>query len=93
MKCLHCGNESATRSRGLGNRCYANRAVRESYPPRGGFGRAGARGAEAEPTMAELERIIAEEYPTMPGRLEPVEFHAPSTPRLLMRIVKTGRRS
>ena len=67
-KCLHCGEEDASRSRGLGPRCYANRTIRAMYPCVSQYGLHGASGMGPEPTDADLDRLIAEQRPTMPER-------------------------
>jgi hypothetical protein len=56
--CRHCGQEAATRPRGLGHSCYLDPAIRDLYPARKGRGPAlvGATprytGQEPEPTPA-----------------------------------------
>ena len=74
--CLHCEEERATRSRGLGHRCYAVPAIREMYPVRDQYARIGLL---PEPTMEQLEKLIAEQLPTMPVDHGPHGEHARRT--------------
>lgn len=53
--CAHCGTRRLTRPRGLCKHCYDDLDIRYLYVvPRD------------EPSMADVERIIAEQLPTMP---------------------------
>lgn len=64
--CVHCEERYASASRGLCHVCYRNSAIRECYPPHY------ATTHRTEPTMEELDRMIAEQLPTMPS-YDPVE--------------------
>lgn len=56
MICKHCPQE-ANANRGLCNRCYKNKRIRDLYP---------VLTEEPEPTQEELDRIIAEQEQTLP---------------------------
>lgn len=61
MLCPHCQRNTAARNRrGLCARCYSAPAVRSLYPARV------VRPFDHEPTMAELEALIAEQRKCLP---------------------------
>jgi len=58
--CVHCGERAGTHGRGLCHKCHADTSIREQY-----------RNANEDHdgdnlTMAELDAMVAEQYPTMP---------------------------
>lgn len=55
MTCIHCHSESAGRARGLCWRCYQTKGIREQYPTQI------VRTFDHEPSMAELNALIAEQ--------------------------------
>lgn len=66
MPCRHCQRNVVDYSRGLCKKCFQNVGLRNRYP-------AGGRGSrspawEHEPSAEELEILIAQQLPTMPGR-------------------------
>lgn len=73
--CVHCKTRKRTRPRGLCWTCWHDLTIRfryavgsanpatAKYAPRVPYGRGKG---EHEPTMAELEQMIAEQLPTMP---------------------------
>ncbi len=62
--CQHCQKREASRPRCLCHRCYQERNIRCQYSPIGPQGNR-TDGAETE---AELDALIAAQYPTMPKR-------------------------
>lgn len=72
MKCRHCKRRKATRARGLCFACYFAPAIRVLYPP-GSANPATAkyvptyRGVRAGETMADLDRIEAEQRKRLPA--------------------------
>lgn len=61
MKCRHCKEKRANRPRGLCWTCFADVAIRNSYPqfqP--------ARYRNPEPTAEEIERLVADGYANLP---------------------------
>ena len=73
-RCQHCGHVPANKPRRLCYRCYRDPAVKPLYPVGSGNPltaksvprQAGGLGADAQETLEDLERLIAERYPTMP---------------------------
>ena len=80
--CKHCQKHVGTRPRGLCHRCYLDVTIRKSYPPLSVMGTYAADYEEREPTEEEVEKMIAEQLPTMPGEM----FKHP--PRQLPQILK-----
>lgn len=85
--CQHCHKGKVNRPRGLCWGCWHDPAVRFIYPVGSGnpdtaryvpktYGGRGRGEEDDEPTMEELERMIAEQYPTMPPA-SPWELAAP----------------
>lgn len=66
VTCRHCQQCRQHKCRGLCAGCYYTPGVRGRYEPVGPHGAAGARGAEGEPTEAELDAIIAEQMANLP---------------------------
>ena len=67
--CLHCKILKVCRPRGLCWSCYYKPGVRELYEPtsiHGVYGTIGHKPHTGEPTMVELDAMIAEQLPTMP---------------------------
>lgn len=58
--CVNCRNLRKIRTRGLCGRCYSFPTVRAAFPPppRSAAGR--------EPTMAELDALVAEQMANLP---------------------------
>lgn len=61
--CVHCEEKPANRSRGLCWGCFRVPAIRDMYPAKCEAG-----STWREPTMEELDRLIASRYATMPNR-------------------------
>lgn len=64
--CVHCGNEPATRPRGLGWKCFYTPGVRDRYAIARG-GEHGAKSHQPEPTAEEVERMVAEQMKCLPA--------------------------
>lgn len=93
--CRHCSACVVSRPRGLCWHCWHDPAVRYLYPAGSAnpataryvpkiFGGLGREAVDGEPTMEELEAMIAEQLPTMPQTPEGVdaEYRVPgSRPR------------
>ncbi len=61
MLCRHCQKELRNwRLRGLCWKCHKDVAIRKRYPSLSKYH------DEGEPTMAQLDRMIAEQMPTLP---------------------------
>ena len=65
--CRHCGKAKVSRPRGLCWKCYY--AVKHLYTSQSKFASAGAKGHDEgpEPTLAELEAMIAERMKKLPA--------------------------
>ena len=62
--CVHCGRGRGTRPRDLCSKCFNDLTVRECYKTRDGRRPSNKNN---EPTAEEIEVMIAEQLPTMPG--------------------------
>ncbi len=62
--CVHCGQRPMSCARGLCHVCYADRNIRLATPVSENYTRRDQ--PDHEPTMAELEALIAAQRPTMP---------------------------
>lgn len=60
--CRHCEAKVVSRSRGLCHSCFYRREIRDLYQPQCKSRH------DTEETLEDLERLIAERYPTMPRR-------------------------
>lgn len=58
--CRHCSRRHAGRPRGLCSQCYYAPGVRDMYPVTSKFA------PSFEPTEAEVERVVAEQYANLP---------------------------
>jgi hypothetical protein len=65
--CAHCGQRPATRPRMLCNLHYTDKLIRELYPICPGAERSGSN--YREETMADLDALVAANYPTMPSAI------------------------
>lgn len=65
--CRHCNERHADQSRGLCSRCYNKPAIKVLYPPLAKSNKRQQAATSDDMTMAELDAIIAEQLPTMPG--------------------------
>jgi hypothetical protein len=64
--CRHCNERHVNAARGMCSRCYFDPVIRAMYPSRMNFQKQHRSSTETM-TMAELDAIIAEQLPTMPG--------------------------
>ena len=64
--CLHCERVMVIACRGLCGSCYAVPAIRKRFPKVPRVKHTPPPWGNREPTMAELELMIAEQLPTMP---------------------------
>jgi hypothetical protein len=65
--CRHCNERQAYQSRGLCSRCYNRGDIRIQYPPHYPSNKRQQAATSDKMTMAEIEAVIAEQLPTMPG--------------------------
>ena len=66
ITCKNCRKWRYACGRGLCATCYKNRAVRDQYPAEPTVNR-GRQNGTPEPTEVELDAMIEERRPTMPG--------------------------
>lgn len=89
--CRHCGRQAKYRRRGLCYRCLHTPEISRYYPSESKYAPKCA--AESEPDAAEVERIVAEQLPTMPGKT-PAEItdEEGAVPEYEPRVVRTRQR-
>lgn len=81
-KCRHCGRILLLRGRGLCGTCYLNRSIRNQYATLR-TNRTDATANKADISEAELDQLISQQRPTMPG-----EPHYPRVKRWRPPLVK-----